>query len=101
MSTRFRDAVVVISLTFVTCWRQMTNVRAVIKTIIQPIAHDHFAADTLETTDLSIAEIARHLGYGNQGNMTRAFKRWAGVPPGVYRKQRVANRSADNQQGTP
>lgn len=48
------------------------------------------AGELLETTDVPIADIARRLGYQNQGNLTRAFKRWSGVSPSVYRQQRQA-----------
>lgn len=35
--------------------------------------------------DLSIAEIALRLGYAEHSNFTRAFHRWAGVSPQVWR----------------
>jgi len=46
------------------------------------------AGDLLEKTDATIADIASQLGYGNQGNFTRAFYRWAKVSPSEFRKQR-------------
>lgn len=39
----------------------------------------------LERDSLRIGEIAEMLGYGNASNFERAFKRWTGQPPGVYR----------------
>lgn len=48
------------------------------------------AGELLEATDVPIADIARRLGYQNHGNLTRAFKRWSGVSPRVYRQQRQA-----------
>ena len=48
------------------------------------------AGELLETTDAPISEIARQLGYANQGNFTRAFHRWAGVSPSAFRRQRWA-----------
>ena len=39
----------------------------------------------------SIARIAERLGYGATAAFTKAFHRWAGVPPSAYRK---ANRAA-------
>jgi AraC-like DNA-binding protein len=42
----------------------------------------------LENTDATIADIASQLGYGNQGNFTRAFYRWSKVSPSEFRKQR-------------
>ena len=47
------------------------------------------AAGLLVETRLPIAEIARQLGYGKQGNFTRAFYRWAKVPPSEFRKARA------------
>ncbi len=46
------------------------------------------AGELLEKTDETIAAIASRLGYSNGANMTRAFKRWSGVSPRVYRQQR-------------
>jgi AraC-like DNA-binding protein len=37
-----------------------------------------------------ITEIAYDLGYTNVANFTRAFKRWAGVPPSQFRIARLA-----------
>jgi AraC-like DNA-binding protein len=48
------------------------------------------AGELLQKTDMLIAEIARRLGYESPGNLTRAFKRWSGVSPRVYRQQRKA-----------
>ncbi|MGI9428943.1 MAG: helix-turn-helix domain-containing protein [Bythopirellula sp.] len=46
------------------------------------------AGELLEKTDMMIAEIAIRLGYRDRGNFTRAFRRWSGVSPRVYRQQR-------------
>jgi AraC-like DNA-binding protein len=48
------------------------------------------AVDLLENTDASISEIAAHLGYEDQANFSRAFRRWAGVSPTLFRSQRGA-----------
>jgi AraC-like DNA-binding protein len=48
------------------------------------------AANLLENTDATLAEIALQLGYKRQGNFTRAFRRWAGVSPNAFRQQRRA-----------
>ena len=49
------------------------------------------AGDLLENSGISIAQIAHQLGYGNQGNFTRAFYRWAKVSPTEFRKHRSLN----------
>jgi AraC-like DNA-binding protein len=48
------------------------------------------AGNLLENTDAPMSEISEQLGYGDPGNFTRAFCRWAGVPPTVFRAQRRA-----------
>lgn len=43
------------------------------------------ARQYLDVTCLTVAEIARTLGYSEPGNFTHAFKRWSGVSPHAYR----------------
>lgn len=38
--------------------------------------------------DLSMEEIARHLGYAETANFTHAFKRWEGTAPSYFRRSR-------------
>jgi AraC-like DNA-binding protein len=44
----------------------------------------------LRETRLSITEIGMALGYSDHANFTRAFTRWAGCPPNIFRKQVLA-----------
>jgi transcriptional regulator GlxA family with amidase domain len=44
------------------------------------------AAELLRATDASLAEIAAVVGYANEFALSRAFRRHAGSPPGVYRR---------------
>jgi AraC-like DNA-binding protein len=46
------------------------------------------AANLLENTNATMYEISAQLGYGGSANFTRAFRRWAGVPPTLFRAQR-------------
>lgn len=39
----------------------------------------------LKTTTLTIDQIAERLGYSAHGNFSRAFRGWAGIPPGAFR----------------
>ena len=45
------------------------------------------AADLLCDPQMKAVEIAHGLGYCDQANFVRAFRRWAGVTPGEYRRQ--------------
>jgi len=45
------------------------------------------ARDKLCNSQLSVAEIAKLLGYSDPAHFTRAFRRWAGMTPSKYRKQ--------------
>jgi AraC-like DNA-binding protein len=46
----------------------------------------HLATDLLATTDLTIFEIARRVGYDAEESFSRAFKRATGVPPSERRR---------------
>lgn len=46
------------------------------------------AARLLEDTEAKVMDIALELGYGDCANFTHAFRRWAGVSPRAYRRQR-------------
>jgi transcriptional regulator GlxA family with amidase domain len=49
------------------------------------------AANLLVASDESIAAIAGMVGYANEFALSRAFRRFTGTPPGVYRRtSRVA-----------
>ena len=41
----------------------------------------------IETTPLSITQVAYNLGFSDSGNFTRAFKRWYNCSPNQYRQQ--------------
>ncbi|WP_438001019.1 AraC family transcriptional regulator [Sorangium sp. So ce185] len=45
------------------------------------------AARLLEDGRLSLEDIAAKVGYGSDEAFNRAFKGWAGVPPGAYRRR--------------
>ena len=49
------------------------------------------AASLLRTTKASLAEIAERVGYGSEASLSRAFKRWVGVAPVVYRRGDLAS----------
>ena len=43
----------------------------------------------LQTTDMLISDISCHLGYEDQGYFSRLFKKYAGMSPLKYRKNRI------------
>jgi len=47
------------------------------------------AEQYLANSQLPLNEITYLLGFANQANFTRAFKRWRGMPPNSYRQQRL------------
>ena len=44
------------------------------------------AAEFLRDPELRVADVAKRLGYSNQANFTRAFRRWAGMCPSRFRR---------------
>jgi AraC-like DNA-binding protein len=45
------------------------------------------ACDLLSHTDLSVAEVAHHVGYADAAAFRRAFRRWSGQLPTYFRRQ--------------
>jgi AraC-like DNA-binding protein len=45
------------------------------------------ARDLLETTDLTVSEVARRVGYGDPAHFSRAFKRSERVSPNAFRQR--------------
>lgn len=46
-----------------------------------------YAERLLRNTSLSVAEVADRLGYTESANFGRAFRRWYGLPPAIWRKK--------------
>ncbi|WP_317987921.1 AraC family transcriptional regulator [Hyalangium gracile] len=49
------------------------------------------AAQFLRESNLSMREVAEQVGYQNEASFNRAFKRWEGIAPGTYRRERRAS----------
>jgi len=47
------------------------------------------AADALKSDKQNIEEISEELGFSDRHSFTRAFKRWSGMTPTAYRKQKT------------
>jgi AraC family transcriptional regulator len=46
-----------------------------------------WAARRLVTSDVPLAAVALEAGFADQSHLTRAFKRYSGMPPGQYRRE--------------
>ncbi len=68
-----------------TLQRRLAEVGATYSGLVAGIRLE-LARDYLASTDMQIAELAALLGYTDTSNFVRAFRRHAGVPPGVYRR---------------
>lgn len=64
--------------------RKLKAEEANFQTIKDGIRRD-IAVDKLVREDLTIAEVAELVGFGESSSFTRAFKQWTGVSPGEYR----------------
>jgi AraC-like DNA-binding protein len=51
------------------------------------------SARLLEEEGVSIAQAASEVGYESEAAFSTAFKKWVGVPPGAWRKQRLSHRT--------
>ncbi len=51
------------------------------------------AGELLQGTTMNLSQIADALGYADAANFTRAFKRWTGVSPSLFRSQNAADES--------
>lgn len=49
----------------------------------------HVASDLLATTDLTVFQIARRVGYESEEAFSRAFKRVTTLPPSTWRRERA------------
>ncbi|MDF5714737.1 MAG: AraC family transcriptional regulator [Rhizonema sp. NSF051] len=45
------------------------------------------AANLLQDSQVGIRDIAEHVGYASEVAFSKAFKRWAGIAPGIYRRK--------------
>jgi AraC-like DNA-binding protein len=71
LDERFRDHLGIAPIRYLTRWRM------------------HVAEDLLRSSDLSVAAVARRVGYDSEEAFSRAFKRAHDQPPSVWRVQRV------------
>ena len=67
LDERFREVLGLAPIRYLTGWRM------------------HIAEDLLRSSDLSVAAVARHVGYDSEEAFSRAFKRVQGQAPSVWR----------------
>jgi AraC-like DNA-binding protein len=54
------------------------------------------AASLLSGTAIGLAEVAERIGYGSEAALSRAFKRWVGIAPALWRQgKRTGTESSD------
>ena len=59
-----------------------TSFREILEDVRFALARDYLVAD-----EVGVDEVSYVLGYSDTANFRRAFKRWAGVPPSIFREQ--------------
>lgn len=64
--------------------------------LLQDEVRQALAEELLATGGLTQEEIAERLGYSEVSNFLHAFKRWKGLTPGQYRKDRQGQRNSSN-----
>ena len=76
-----------------TLQRRLSDIDTTFSAVIDT-AQMQWAVQLVKQDDYSLAEIAQRLGYTDQANFTRAFRRWTGLPPGVYRRSSTQTNDA-------
>ena len=69
-----------------TLYRRLAESRLTYQGVLEK-TQKSLAENLLSEGGFSIAEVAFLTGFSEQSSFTRAFKRWAGLSPGAYRKQ--------------
>ncbi|HEY8516427.1 MAG TPA: AraC family transcriptional regulator [Candidatus Binatia bacterium] len=54
-------------------------------------------AEEMLTHRMTVEEVAERLGYAEASSFVHAFKRWKGVPPGLYRDREAPNHEREAQ----
>ena len=49
------------------------------------------ASALLRDPNVRVVDVSAELGYADAANFTRAFRRWAGVPPLVFRRAQLTS----------
>lgn len=73
--------------------RKLKEEGTTFKALLEATRHE-LAENYIRDSSLSISEITYLLGFSEPSNFTRAFKRWQGVSPSVYREELQQQTSA-------
>ena len=68
-----------------TLQRRLIARDATFRGLVDSVRRDRATRELVES-DRSLAEIATRLGYAAPSELTRAFRRWTGMPPAAYRR---------------
>ena len=83
-----KDIAVSLGVSLRTMQRQLAKQQQSFTQLLEEI-RKQLAEQYLANSQLSLNEITYLLGFANQANFTRAFKRWYGMTPSSYRQQQV------------
>ena len=74
--------------------RQLQKLDTTYQDILDDVRKE-FAFSYLKNTTWSIENISNRLGYSEEMNFSRAFKRWTGLSPSAYRKEQSQEQSQE------
>jgi AraC-like DNA-binding protein len=80
------DVAATLHLTSRTLMRRLREENTAYKELLESLRRE-YAERLLQDARLNIADVAAILGYQEAANFTRAFKRWHGVSPAVWRRR--------------
>ncbi len=69
-----------------TCQRRLAAAGLVYSRLVDEVRFDT-ARRLLDDPNMTLAEISAALGYAHPTKFTRAFERWTGLAPSVYRRE--------------
>jgi AraC-type DNA-binding domain-containing proteins len=61
---------------------------------LQNETREKLANSHIKNSQMSLTEIAYLLGFADQANFTRAYKRWTGYSPSSHRKELLLQKTA-------
>lgn len=96
---RINDAATQLHMSERTLRRKLAAENTSFQEVLNDVRH-RIASEYLQSTTLSVADIADLLGFADPSNFRRAFVQWSGVSPAAYRSQTAADKAATLPQYT-